>query len=366
MKKPKVSVIVPVYNTEQYLEQCLSSIVNQRLKEIEIICIDDGSTDKSIEILNEFSKHDSRFMIYQSEKGNQGPGAIRNMALKKATGEYISFVDSDDFIHKNMLKSLYSSAINEKPDIVMCSTQEFITKPGDTLLYCDYDHFLPTNLDRTTFTWLEIKDILFKLRFACWNKLYRKSFLVENDIEFSEGIFYEDLFFTYKALLCAASLKFVRKVFYFNRIHRPGSTTSIQSSRSYDGLKAIGIFERYLRERKENDLLKDSFMEFKLRKYLLYLPKNDADHIEQFYNELKKFVSSPALDENIILSDKQKIYVEKIRKNDLLQFLTEECYELTTSYKAQKMLSKNSTIGSRMKRLGRRIIKQVKGRMRIA
>ena len=104
---PKVSIIVPVYNTEKYLAQCLDSIINQSLKDIEILCVDDGSTDSSPEILKEYAKKDSRIRIIQ--KPNAGYGNSMNLGIKELTGEYFGLVDSDDCIASNMYEVLYDS-----------------------------------------------------------------------------------------------------------------------------------------------------------------------------------------------------------------------------------------------------------------
>ena len=112
----KISVIVPVYNVENYLIQCLDSIINQTLKDIEIICVDDCSPDNSIEILEEYKNKDNRISIIR-HSNNQGLGPARNTGLKHANGEYISFVDSDDYIDKNFLFYLYSTAKKYDSDV---------------------------------------------------------------------------------------------------------------------------------------------------------------------------------------------------------------------------------------------------------
>ena len=117
MISPKVSVIIPVYNAEKYLRKCLNSIINQTLKDLEIVCIDDGSTDSSLSILNEYAKKDNRFVILTQE--NEGHPKARCAGINIAKGEYIGFVDADDFINKKYYKSLYESAKKYGADISM-------------------------------------------------------------------------------------------------------------------------------------------------------------------------------------------------------------------------------------------------------
>ena len=114
----KLSVIIPVYNVEEYLNECLDSITNQTLEGIEIICIDDGSTDNSPNLLKEYQKKDQRIKIITKENGGQA--TARNLGIKEAHGEYIAFIDSDDFIEPEMLEKLYTKAKNNNLDIAMC------------------------------------------------------------------------------------------------------------------------------------------------------------------------------------------------------------------------------------------------------
>ena len=123
MENVKVSVIVPVFNTEKYLKKCVDSILNQSLKNIEIIFIDDGSNDNSLGILEEYAKIDKRIKIIS--KLNEGQGVARNIGIKSAIGEYIAFVDSDDFIQINMLEKLYSYSKNKNLDICMCKVSTY-------------------------------------------------------------------------------------------------------------------------------------------------------------------------------------------------------------------------------------------------
>ena len=123
---PKVSVIIPVYNTEQYLRECLDSVVNQTLKDIEIICVNDGSTDNSGRILEEYAEKDSRIVLINNIKNSGAPGTVKNIGISKAKGEYLSFVDSDDKINKSYLFDLYKTAYKTKADIIMtCNIQKF-------------------------------------------------------------------------------------------------------------------------------------------------------------------------------------------------------------------------------------------------
>ena len=123
MSKIKVSVIVPVFNVEEYLSTSLDSILNQTLKDIEIICINDGSTDASLDILENYAKKDARIKIIS--KKNEGQGIARNIGLDNAQGEFIAFVDSDDFIKEDMLEKSYKKSVSKNLDLVMYKVSSF-------------------------------------------------------------------------------------------------------------------------------------------------------------------------------------------------------------------------------------------------
>lgn len=120
---PKVSVIIPVYNTEPYLYECLNSIINQTLKDIEIICVNDGSTDSSLNILEKYAEYDSRIVIFSQE--NKGQSVARNVGLSAASGEYVYFMDSDDVLSLNAMETLFNHATKDKTDIIYFGADVF-------------------------------------------------------------------------------------------------------------------------------------------------------------------------------------------------------------------------------------------------
>ncbi len=128
MDRPRVSVIVPVYNAQSHLRQCLDSITGQTLREIEIFCVDDGSTDGSAQILEEYRGRDSRLHVIRQE--NAGAGAARNRGLAEASGEYLSFLDADDFFEPDMLESAYERAVSGNAQIVVFRSDQYHTEEG--------------------------------------------------------------------------------------------------------------------------------------------------------------------------------------------------------------------------------------------
>lgn len=176
----KVSVIIPVYNTEKYLSKCLNSVINQSLKEIEIIVINDCSTDNSLKIIEEFVKKDNRIVLINNEN-NKGVSTSRNIGIKFATGEYISMIDSDDWIEKEMLKEMYEMCKKEEADIVIT---DFYENYGEQIKYIQDQE---TKNDFTNIDYIE-NLCLIKGYSSLWNKLLKRELFINNNINLPAGI----------------------------------------------------------------------------------------------------------------------------------------------------------------------------------
>lgn len=193
----KVSVIVPVYNTEKYLKKCLDSLVNQTFTDIEVIIVNDGSIDNSEKIIKEYEKKYSFIKSYKKKNG--GLSSARNYGIDKATGKYIMFIDSDDYINNNMIELMYEKIIHDNSDIVVCEFNYIY----DTKVVRSY-----SNLDYTSDL---LKKYLLTPPMACI-RLIKKDLLNKN--LFKEGIYYEDLEFTPKLVLNTSKISFVNEALY--------------------------------------------------------------------------------------------------------------------------------------------------------
>ena len=223
----KVSVIIPVYNVENYLRDCLNSVVNQTLKDIEIICINDGSTDKSREILQEFADKDSRIKIIDQE--NKGQAAARNIGIKLAKGEFIGFVDSDDWLAADFYEKLYDSAIKFNADIAAGSIKRCFAS-GKSEDWIIYKNITFTNKLRKKFDLCKVPKFHY-----IWNKIYRRVPFLHSGVTFEEGIYFEDLEFMHKVLCYLDNLVAVPDVFYYYR-DNVNSTVNLKSDRHYNDL----------------------------------------------------------------------------------------------------------------------------------
>ena len=189
----KLSIIVPVYNVEKYLPKCLESLIKQTLKDIEIICVNDGSMDNSLTILKEFASKDSRIRIINNQ--HQGVAKTRNTGIEQSTGEYIGFVDSDDYIDIDFFEKLYNSATKSNSDIAIASILKH--KNFFNIYNAKYTKEETAITIQDKIKLCEDKKHFF---FYAWNKIYHSGFIKENNIKFSEGQIYEDVMFAIKAL----------------------------------------------------------------------------------------------------------------------------------------------------------------------
>ena len=210
---PLVSIILPIYNVEKYLPKCLDSVINQTYKNIEIICVNDGSPDNSQQILEEYRLQDSRIIIINQE--NNGLATARNTGLKNATGEFIYFLDSDDWIDKNLLYITLEQILITGADIAMFDVYN---------VYNEYS-FVPVprvenfikSFKTNVLNYRENTNIR-DLQCTAWSKLYRKNFLVDNNLWFPDGCrFGEDVPFWFALLYKNPKIVFINKFLYFYR-----------------------------------------------------------------------------------------------------------------------------------------------------
>ena len=210
-----ISVILPVYNVEKYLHVCLNSVLNQTFQDFEIICIDDASTDSSLEILEYFAKKDSRIKIIKQDF-NQGPGHSRNCGLNVAKGKYIFFLDGDDWIDFNTFEVLTKKADDNNLDLLFFNEINFHEETRDFSIDVNLNEDSIINFENIVFNHFDLdKENFFKLSNNVWNKLYLKSFLDSNNIRFSnENLAYEDIPFFYNAITAADRILLIKDKLY--------------------------------------------------------------------------------------------------------------------------------------------------------
>lgn len=248
----KISIIVPVYNSEKDLPTCLDSIINQTMQDIEVIIVDDGSTDNSLKICQEYAKNDKRILIHSQK--NKGVSAARNMGLKLATGDFIGFVDSDDYIEPDT----YSIALEHMSDdvdvIIWDVNLIFNDNELDNYKNAYYDYYNINTFGKRKIT---LEDKLY-LSEVLWNKLFRKSIITEHNLSFPVGKIFEDACFWYEYTLWVKNIDVIPYKLYNYNIK--GSTLTgktLTTNKEYE-LDRLYIFEKVFDYIYENNLLKEN------------------------------------------------------------------------------------------------------------
>lgn len=248
----KVSIVIPVYNVEGYLSECLDSLINQTLKDIEIICINDGSTDNSLEILNDYAQKDNRIKVIDKE--NEGQGVARNLGIELAQGEFIGFVDPDDWVEPEIYEQMYNQAKKLSSQIVLCDYKKYLE---------DDDKFIDVNIFRKAVSLTKSKavkiqtgenldkklldsSILVSPSYTI-NAIYEINLLKNNDIKYSNLRCYEDVLFNLKTRVLAQRISYINNAFYCYRI-RTSSTLRANDKRYIDLINIIGLVKDYLKE----------------------------------------------------------------------------------------------------------------------
>lgn len=222
-KKIKVSIVIPVYNVSLYLRQCLDTVCNQTLKEIEIICVDDGSTDDSLDILHEYENKYTNFTVFENKQEGSGAAHARNMGIEYAKGEYLLVLDSDDYFDLELAEKTYNKAIENNAEIVIFPVQCFDNKTGEfathTETELDFDvlegkEFF--NLDNYSENFLQLT------HGAAWNKLFKLSFINDNNIRF-QAVHLDDAFFTFISISMAEKIYILPEKLLFYRLNNSSS-----------------------------------------------------------------------------------------------------------------------------------------------
>ena len=248
---PKVSVIVPIYNVEKYLEKCINSLLSQTLEDIQIILVNDGSKDNSGNIAKEYEQNNKERVIYV-EKENGGLSDARNYGLKYATGDFIAFLDSDDYIEKNAYEEMYNKAIEENADYVEC---DFIWEFPNKI-----------RVDKQ-YPYKNKKEMLSFVRVVAWNKLIKRQLITDNNLEFPKGLRYEDVEFTYKLIPFINKFTYVDKPF-IHYVQREGSIANVQNERTAEIFTVLDNVIEFYKKNNIYEKYRDE-LEYNYARYLL-------------------------------------------------------------------------------------------------
>lgn len=290
--QPKLSILVPIYNVETYLPQALRSLANQTLQDIEIICINDGSTDHSLDIIKEFADNDLRVKVI--DKPNTGYGDSMNLGLKQATGKYIGILEPDDWIEENAFEVLYQQAEQNFADVVKAN-----------FFRVKNDHDVSKVAEITTETVIHPDEdrAVFQFMPAIWSAIYRRDFLIDNDINFlpTPGASYQDLSFSFKVWTLAKTIVLLPVAFVHYRIDNANSSVN-NPAKVHCVIDEYAEIETFLCERGIFGEFGEIMNAAKFRNYHWNFQRLNGKLAKEFYQEWREELLS-AYDEGVLNRD---------------------------------------------------------------
>ena len=284
---PKVSIVIPMHNAQKYLNECLDSVVNQTFKDFELICVNDGSTDNTLEILKSYAEKDERMKIISQEKS--GAGAARNKGLEACKGQYVYTIDSDDWIYPDAIEDMYENAVLNNSDIVMIKygRDEILDRENSKNgFYLDDElHMSGDDYKEFTFTYKDIKPNVLNTYFNHWMCFYKKEFLDEwDEFKFQENSIFEDVIFHVKTFLRAGRISHIPRIYYY---YRRAENSQMRNYKKFsDIFKTIDAVDEFLRENGFMDEFKNEFDLFTIVQCLTYILCIDS---EEYFQKTKKY-----------------------------------------------------------------------------
>ncbi len=327
----KISIIISEYNSEKTISRCLDSLINQTYKDIEIIVVNDGSTDNSYAVTESYAKKDGRIILFNNS--NHGPSFSRNFGINKATGKYIAFVDSDDYLDKDAIEFMYNSAQKSKADILLCG---YFKETGDSTFKITADSGIFSGKEiNSRLVELKSKDIIDPL----WNKLYRSDFLRETGVLMPENELYEDTDFNLRLLSHNPVIEICDRCFYHYVLHL-GSIT-----RRFNPEK-LDLIKKRARLLKEVSSGLDSYCDFYFIKCIF------SSVIDSFFscskNEILSVIKKEIAEEEFDkksknadfsgISSKIIIFIARTKNSYLIYTFCKLCFYF--KYKFQKLFMK--------------------------
>ena len=325
---PAVSIVIPTYNVEKYIRQCMESVITQTLEDIEIICIDDGSTDKSGKILDEYASKDKRIRVVHKE--NTGYGHSMNLGISLAHGKYIGIVEPDDFIKPNMYRVLYETAEKYKVDFVK---SDFFNVYGTNLIY------IPLTSDESLLNKVIIPSEnleIFKMWMYNWSGIYNRNFLISNNIRHNEtpGASYQDLGFYFQIFTLAKTCYFLNEPYYCYRMDNTNSSFR-NPSKMYIAQKEQCFIKEFLN--KNNNISQNFIQAYYFRIYEFFIftyyrldKKLKKEFLKIFAEEFSKPFNNGEIDKEylgeknyknlyLIINDPEKFWRKTMHINSFLE-----------------------------------------------
>ncbi|KAA8501040.1 glycosyltransferase [Mediterraneibacter catenae] len=309
---PKVSIVIPTYNVENYLRECMESVINQTLSDIEIICINDGSTDGSLKILREYADRDERVILI--DKKNEGYGVGMNTGMDIASGEYIGIVEPDDFVPLTMYEDLYNIAKDNELDFVKADFYRFTRDSRTGELNLVYNRLDPSGENYNQVISPFEKPYVTKFIMNTWSGIYRRQFIEEHHIRHNTtpGAAFQDNGFFWQTFMYAKRCMFLDRPYYMNRRDNPNS--SVKNKEKVYCMNIEYDFIRDIFMQKENEKLWDRFKYyFNYKRYFSYLftlgrisKEFKRGYVERISREFKRARSQDELDFKVFTPNTRK------------------------------------------------------------
>lgn len=310
-----ISIVIPVYNIEKYLKECLDSLVNQTFKDFEVICVNDGSKDRSLDILNEYAKKDSRFIVVTQENG--GSGSARNNGLSRARGKYVQFLDGDDYFEPELLEKLYNLAEKHEAHIAVCSSRK-VDDEGNITETRNPNS--PLNLAKVllnkVFNYQDFPEDIFSLIGTIpWNKLYLREMLLKNNLKYPSLTGPDDLCFVHMANVCAEKIVVIDDELINYRYNRPGSVQTYRANHTLDIVRAFLFIKDFLKEKGLYDFLEKAYFKALVFSVRWEISLCNDEQYKKFVEELKVLFPNdwktfePALKKDYITMDYLKKFI---------------------------------------------------------
>lgn len=282
----KVSIIVPIYNVEEYLPKCIESCLAQTFTDFELILVNDGSKDNGLAICHEYEKKDTRIQVL--DKPNGGLSDARNAGMKIATSPYIYFLDSDDFIEPTLIEKCVKRLEETNADMVIFDVYQYFMKTNTKeIIRNGYANNLCVSVN-------DEPEVLTKVLNAAWNKMYKLSLFKDNNIEYPVGYYYEDLGTTYKLMLKANKICFINEPLYDYLADRPGNITQQFNQKTYHIIDMANEIVEYYKKENEFDKYKNELMFITGVNIMECLKKtrniNDEKAVNQFIDDCFSYI----------------------------------------------------------------------------
>ncbi len=321
----KISVVIPVFNVEEFLEECLDSITNQSLKDIEIICVNDGSTDNSLDILNKYAEKDDRFIIVSQE--NKGHAAATNKGMKLTTGKYLYLMDSDDFLELSALEKTFNYAEEKNADVVLFQSRYYDNAKKEFFKSEMYTmDSVAEFIGDSVVNYTDLGDLIFKIPVTPWSKLYKNSFIKDINAKFPEGLIFDDNIFFWDVLFNAERIVFLKEYFFTRRWY-DNSSTRLGDYRYLDSIKISNMiieqFKKYGVFDEFKEILYNRKIHITHERFLRIKKEFKQSYFEKLHEDFEKIVSDGLYEDyiNVLNKRNRNILNSCLRSDTYTRFL---------------------------------------------